>query len=335
MPFSQFLQQVVAGATLKYVEIGKGSHVVNQTNLKEGVCFESNNLIPNQILNQILGHAEQAVLGQTAVKLSQDVLCQSARGGILGAINDLPQLKNFGWKVSQDPVTGVLNLASGDLHFAALPLQVNQVLTEEMVDEVPLGINFPISGEVIFHTHTGRKIIAYPVIQAPLAFQTQLRHLGLNTVNLLTNGNLEVPLVDGSYFVARADLVAKQVSPAVPVGLNYTTQPIFLVFADQQDNHWQQMLHPTAVYPEALAKLADSPVATQLTSTGRVKIRYGGYLYEGTLDYFITPNQQPRANDSLQLINTDDLNGDGCHDSWIYYHTGEKQALLSNCFKRQ
>ena len=334
-PVTAFLRhvEVVAGASLNYVVIGKGSHVANQTNLDEGVCFETNDLIPNQTLNKILGYTEAAVLGQKAVKLSQDVLCQSAIGGILGAINELPQLKNLGWQVTQDPITGVLDLAREDLHFAALPLQVNQVLTEEMVDELPLGITLPTSGEVIFYTHTGRKIIAYPIIQAPLTFQDRLRQLGLNTANLLANGNIEVPLADGSYFVAHADLVAKRVSLAVPVGLNYTTQPISLVFADQQDNHWQQMLYPTAAYPEALDKLADSPATTQLTPTGRVKVPYNGNLYEGTFDYLVTPNQQPRANNDLQLINTEDLNGDGCKDSWIYYHTGEKQALLSNCFK--
>jgi CSLREA domain-containing protein len=325
--------EVVAGASLKHVVIGKGSHVANQTNLNSGVCFEANDLIPNQTLNQILGHAEQTVLGQKAVKLNQDVLCQSARGGLLGAINGLPQLKNFGWQVTQDPTTGILNLTRGELHFAALPLQVNQVLTEEMVDELPLGITFTANGQVIFHTHTGRKILAYPIIQAPLVFQTQLRQLGLNSANLLPNGNIEVPLRDGSYFVARADLIAKQISPAVPIGLNYLTQPISLVFADPQANHWQQMLYPTAAYPEALDKLADLPTTTQLTPTGRVKIRHGGYLYEGTLDYLVTPNQQPRTNNSLRLLKTNDLNDDGCNDNWIHYHTGEKQALLSNCFK--
>jgi hypothetical protein len=325
--------EVVAGATLQYVGIGEGTQVNDQTNLGEGVCFETNALIPNQALNTILGHTEQTVLGQRAVKLNQDVLCQSAIGGLLGAMNDLPQLKNLGWGMTQDPITGVLNLVRGDLHFAALPLQVRQVLTEEMVDELPLGITFPTSGEVIFHTHTGRKISAYPITQAPLTFQAQLRQLGLNAVNLLANGNIEVPLADGSYFVARADLVAKRVPTDMPIGLNYTTRPISLVFADQLGNHWQQMIYPAAAYPEVLDKLADSPSTTPLTHTGQIKIHHEGYWYEGTLDYLVTPNQQPRAND-LQLIHTDDLNGDGCNDSWIYYPTGEKQALLSSCSKR-
>ncbi|BAP54803.1 Na-Ca exchanger/integrin-beta4 [Thioploca ingrica] len=334
-PVTAWLRQVevVAGTTLKYVGIGEGTQVNDQTNLGEGVCFEANALIPNQTLSNLLGYTEQAVLGQRAVKLNRDVLCQSAIGGLLGAINDLPQLKNLGWEVTQDPITGVLNLARGDLHFAALPLQVKQVLTEEMVDELPLGITFPTHGEVIFHTHTGRKISAYPVTQAPLTLQAQLRQLGLNAVNLLANGNIEVPLVDGLYFVARADLVAKRVSSAMPIGLNYTTRPISLVFADQSGNHWQQMLYPAAAYPEMLDKLADSSSTTQLTHTGQIKIRHEGDWYEGTLDYLVTPNQQPRTN-NLQLINTDDLNGDGCNDSWVYYPTGEKQALLSICSKR-
>ena len=335
-PVSTLLRQVkvVAGTTLKYVKISSGTQVADQTKLNEGVCFETNDLIPNQTLNQILGYIETTVLGQQAVKLNQDVLCQSAIGGLLGAINNLPQLKNLGWQVTQDQTTGVLNLATGDFRFAALPLQVNQVLTTEMVDGLPLGITFPTNGEVIFYTHTGRKIMAYPIIQAPLAFQARLRQLGLNAANLLNNGNIEVPLADGSYLVAHADLVAKRVSPAMPIGLNYTTQPISLVFVDEQDNHWQQMLYPTAAYPEALDKLAASSTATPLTPTGQVKIRYGGYSYEGTLDYLVTPNPQTRANDGLQLINTNDVNGDGCNDSWIYYHTGEKQALLSNCFTK-
>ncbi len=334
-PVTTLLRQVevIAGTNLKYVGIGEGTQVNDQTHLGEGVCFEANDLIPNQNLSNLLGHTEQAVLGQSAVKLKRDVLCQSAIGGLLGAINDLPQLKNVGWELTQDPSTGLLNLAMENLHFAALPLQVKQVLTEEMVDELPLGITFPASGQVIFYTHTGRKIITYPVIQAPLALQAQLHQLGLNTVNLLVNGNIEVPLANGSYFVARADLVAKRVSPERPIGLNYTTRPISLVFADETGNPWQQMLYPVAAYPEELDKLAaSSPSTTQLTSTGQIKIRYKGYWYEGTLDYLVTPNQQSRASD-LQWINTNDLNGDGCNDSWIYYPTGEKQALLEVCPK--
>ncbi|NJO16122.1 MAG: hypothetical protein HC877_10315 [Thioploca sp.] len=335
-PVTTLLRQVevIAGTNLKYVGIGEGTQVNDQTHLGEGVCFEANDLIPNQNLSNLLGHTEQTVLGQSAVKLKRDVLCQSAIDGLLGAINDLPQLKNVGWELTQDPSTGLLNLAMENLHFATLPLQVEQVLTEEMVDELPLGITFPASGQVIFYTHTGRKIITYPVIQAPLALQAQLHQLGLNTVNLLANGNIEVPLANGSYFVARADLVAKRVSPERPIGLNYTTRPISLVFADETGNPWQQMLYPVAAYPEELDKLAaSSPSTTRLTSTGQIKIHYKGYWYEGTLDYLVTPNQQSKASD-LQWINTDDLNGDGCNDSWIYYSTGEKQALLKVCPRR-
>ena len=86
--------------------------------------------------------------------------------------------------------------------------------------------------------------------------------------------------------------------------------------------------------PDELDKLAaSSPSTTRLTSTGQIKIRYKDYWYEGTLDYLVIPNQQSRASD-LQWINTDDLNGDGCNDSWIYYPAGEKQALLKVCPKR-
>ena len=138
----------------------------------------------------------------------------------------------------------------------------------------------------------------------------------------------------GESFVARADLVAERVSPERPIGLNYTTRPISLVFADEMGNPWQQMLYPVAAYPDELDKLAaSSPSTTRLTSTGQIKIRYKDYWYEGTLDYLVIPNQQSRSSD-LQWINTDDLNGDGCNDSWIYYPAGEKQALLKVCPKR-
>jgi hypothetical protein len=313
------------GAYLEHVVVGEGCQFDPSTTFGGGVLFQTNELVPEQDLAPILGYVKQSVLGQRAVNLNDDVLYSSAIDGLIGSINDLPQLANRGWKAKLDPRYGFLTLDVGDLRFAAIPLEVNQTLTE-MTEGISLGMTPQADGQIIFRNHNGRKIIAQPVIQNPAALEEQLRQLGLN-VEMLANGNLKATLADGSYVIGRAGLSAQRVSQETPLGLYYTDKPVYLVFEDDQGQRWQQYIYPAAADPQELANQIEE---VSLANDGQLKVRQGERVYQGQLDYLVVTSKQPRSG-NLQFIDIPDVNGDHCGDYQIIYSSQESQILFGQC----
>ncbi|NJO14861.1 MAG: hypothetical protein HC877_03675 [Thioploca sp.] len=323
-----FIRHVkLKGAHLERVVIGEGCQFDQSTTFGEGVLFQTNELVPEeQNLAPILGYMEQAIFGQPAVKLRGDVLYLSAIEGLLGTINALPQLANFGWQIKLDPRYGFLTLDVGNLRFAAMPLQVNQTLTE-MIEGISLGVTQQADGQVSFRNQNGREIITQPVVQDPTTLQEQLRQLGLNTITMLANGNLKVTLADGSYFSGRASLVAQRVPQETSLGLHYTEQPVYLIFEDDQGQYWQQFIYPAAADPQVLANQTEEFF---LANDGQLQIRQGERVYQGRLDYLVVTGKQPRSG-NLQFKDIADINGDQCGDYQIFYNSQENQVMFGQC----
>jgi hypothetical protein len=287
--------EIAAGSILSHLIVGKGSMVDDSVKLGEGVFFESNSLIPYMAdLNESLGYISISGLEMKAIKLTSDVLFHSNIDGIVSAINGLYQLADANFSLKQNPDNGYLTLdIESFIHYAVLPMQVRQVWgTNVKTKELsPLGLTVKLDGEVIFITHTGREIKTLPVVQDPQALRKALSILGLNQMTLLSNGNLEIPVSDDAYYMARPNLFSENLfdknSPDNILGINGTDSPwlsnvtdIFLVFEARDKSNTQlsesetdilsefstdretssgsplvlrkQFMYPAAAYPEAL-----------------------------------------------------------------------------------
>ncbi|EDN69795.1 Na-Ca exchanger/integrin-beta4 [Beggiatoa sp. PS] len=327
--------QITAGATLENVVIGADTIIDNADSLGEGVRFENNSLVsllpPDFDLGKLLGRKKLAILGQYAVNLSDDVLYNASINGILGAINGLPDIKNLGAILEQDEQSGLLRLEIGDLRYAVLPMKVRQILKKQVNNEIPLGVYIDIDHTVRFITHTGREIITHPVVQAPDALNKALGKLGLSEAIMLDNGNIQVPTPDGGlYFMARASLYAIRVSTETPLGIGFSsasagTPLAYLVFEDENGDYRQQFFYPAAADSDVLYTLAGNNPDPTIHYDGQVVVQTNTNRYEGLLDYAVTKGQQRDA--GTQLLDIEDVNGDGCDDSRIDYPNGDSQII--------
>ena len=318
---------IVEGTTLTDVVIGIGSVIdssVINDGLGEGVRFEDNSLIPQQVdLGELLGKAATEVLGQKAVKLTDDVLSNSANGGILGAINSLPQLEDSGLVLTQDiEGLGLLTLDIEDMRYAILPMQVKY----KVENSLPLGMTVDNDGQLTFVTHTVREVTTHPVVQAPAEFNEALHSLSLNEAEMLDNGNLKIPVDEGTYFIARANLYATQVPTETPLGITVTATGVSLVFEDSDGIRRQQFIYPAAADPEAVHLLSANNPETRLNNDGQVVIPIDDRQYQGQLDYLVTSSEQSTV--GVQVQDIADVNGDSCDDYRIDYPNGESQVIF-------
>lgn len=314
---------LLANINLEHVLVGRGSIFEGNALLGTGVRFEDNSTIPYNIdLSGILGKSSSSVFGQSAILLENDVLQHSAIGGILGAINSLYALRNQNMTLTQHPLWGYLKTEVGEAHYSALPWQVKQVFnklgTEE--NQVREGILTTPEEGIAFVTHTGREIIALPVIQAPEAFQNALRQLGWTEVSMQENGNLIIPTSQGTYLAARPSLYSLPVSEEVPPGLSLPTGQASVSFVfDDEGTRRQQFL-----YPAPAAPLEDQWFWSEGTLSGQIGHRF----YQGQLDYWVTSG--PRSAEYvLQIVDIADVNGDGLNDYQIIYPQGTQQILFA------
>lgn len=308
---------------LEHVIVGRESTVESGVVLGPGVRFEENSAIPESAdLVLSLGQFAVPVLGQRAVQLSDDILVQGVSDGILGTINKLHELQAQDLSLTQHATTGYLELDLGEMHFAVMPLQVSQILRKQMVDYTQLGMTLMPDGQVIFVTHTGREIIAYPAVHAVAGLQTALRALGLNEVVMQADGCLNIPLSDTAYFSVRPSLFSTSVPSAIPVGLHIETSAVSLVF-DSQGIRRQQAFYPAPADSKAL-----SESGAVLKEDGFIFWRQNGRLYEGYLDYLVTLEGNAITTDKVQLLELQDENADGQLDYLLIYPNGDQQLMF-------
>lgn len=346
-------QTLAAEAVLSQLILGAGVNLDPTVILKEGVCFQNNSAIPAGIgLEGILGYLQAQTFGNQAVKLTQDVLCLPAVDGIVGAINGLPDFYNNRFVITQNPRQGFLELDVAALRYAVLPLQARQSWLKQSAEQTgadePLGLVIA-GGEVIFITHTGREIHSVAIVQAPLLLRSELNRLGLNTLTLQANGNLQVPKNGETYFSARASLFSEVLAVSLPVGINTTDlvpppskrlswlpenrenwilgiPAVYLVFTQDDGILRQQFIYPSPADPQALGTLGEAKEPTDVD--GRVFIlRSDKSPCVGILDYAVTPTHDPIIRDAVQCLDIEDVNGDGLTDYRLLYPNGDQQIL--------
>ncbi|NJO16250.1 MAG: hypothetical protein HC877_11010 [Thioploca sp.] len=346
--------EIVADTNLTNLIVGAGAVLDSQVVLREKVAFVDNSNIPYLAdLKTILGEITIPELNSSAIRLTSDVLLSNAIGGIVEAINGLPELIQLNLALWQNLDNGYLVLDTGPLHYTALPIQVQQVWGKPTIDNTPfksLGLTLVPDGEVIFVTHTGRKITALPVVQDAIALQWALAQLDLPPMTMQPNGNLKVPLANGNYYMARPNLFSVDMPSDIPLGLNGTASSwiehlseIFLTF-DVSDplagisQRRQQFMYPAAADPAALYALtAESDSQTVLYNDGRVYAYRGKgeqkTVYKGVLDYLVTPGRS--VTNQMQFYMTKDINGDGNPDYEVIYPNGDRQMMYycADCFE--
>jgi hypothetical protein len=341
--------EITADSTLADVIIGTGTTVNIGVVLEKGVLFENNSLIPYLAdLNSLLGNISTPILELDAINLTRDVLLNSSRDGIIGALNGLPELTNLNLALAftQNPDNGYLMLDFTPLHYRVLPVQVQQVWGKQTIEFKAVGISANPNGEISFITHTGRKIITMPVVQNPQALNDALNIFGLNEkMTMQPNGNLKIPANDG-YYMIRPDLSSVDVAKNTLLGIKSTNSSwldnhvvVFMVFEESADNLRQQRFYPAAADPEVLYGTSEIDQSqTTLYLDGRAYLFTGKgateKLYKGLLDYLVTPGT-PSFTKKLQILDIEDINGDYANDYRIIYPNGDNQIMYqcANCFE--
>ena len=341
--------EITADSTLADVIIGTGTTVNIGVVLEKGVLFENNSLIPYLAdLNALLGNISTPMLEVDAINLTRDVLLNSSRDGIVGALNGLPELTNLKLNLAftQNPDNGYLMLDFAPFHYRVLPVQVEQVWGKQSVEFKAVGISANPNGEISFITHTGRKIRTIPVVENPQALSDALNIFGLNKkMTMQPNGNLKIPANNG-YYMIRPDLSSIDVAKNTLLGIKSTNSSwldnhvvVFMVFEEGADNLRQQRFYPAAADPEELYGTSEIDESqTTLYLDGRAYLFTGKgtseKLYKGLLDYLVTPGAPPSTK-TLQVIDIEDINDDGANDYRIIYPNGDHQIMYqcANCFE--
>jgi len=317
------------GAILQHVVIDAQSTLDDDVTLGEGVLFESNATIPAVNLAPSLGMMTPPFPTHSpffAVNLLRDVLFNNLTGGIVTAINDLPELSGWGLKLQQNSVTGYLESTVESHYYAVMPIEVRQVLKQLLRGEVRAGISVAADGSVTFITHTGRWVRAIPVLHDSVAFLTGLQSFGLTSFVVLPSGNLRVPIADtGMYYSGRPSLLAIRSQLRSNVGLDVMRMPVAINYGDS----WQQPIYPTAAQPEAVYTLSKDAVLDQ---DGRLTLKLGTgdtqRTFHGIFDYVVTPGSAPQNGESL-FYQIEDKNGDGIPDYRLIYPNGEGQLIFA------
>jgi len=342
--------KIVADSTLSHIIVGIGSIVDSGVILKPGVRFEYNGLVPYMAdLQEILGTISTPGFQRNAIKVTDDVLLNRNRNGILGGINGLYEIAKLNGSIRQNPENGYLVLDIAPIHYTVMPVQVRHVWGRQTVDNKPLtpmGLTLEPNGQVIFVTHTGREVVGLPVIQNPLGLREALIPLGLDEMTMQTNGNLKVLTTGNRYYMARPNLFSVEIPMgSIPLGINGTTTQwqttdLFFVFEGSSGpNDLQQFMYPAPADSEALQALSEtSDSNTTWYNDGRVDA-YTGFgdqklSYKGVLDYLVISG--PASNSEIAQISelVEDRNGDGLLDYLIAYPNGDTQVMYQcpDCF---
>ncbi|MBE9563110.1 MAG: hypothetical protein IMF12_09650 [Proteobacteria bacterium] len=351
---------IIGGLTILADDLVLRNNIwLSSIQLEKGVLFESNSLIPYMAdLNTVLGKIYTPNLELDAIDLNHDILFNGER--IIDAINGLHVFTSLGVKLWQNPDNGYLTVDIDDRYYKVLPIQAHHIWGKvENVQLTPMGTTVNPNGQVTFVTHTGREIVAIPVVHEVNPFLNGLLELELFGMTLLENGNLKIP-VGENYYMVRPNLFSTEAPTNIPLGVGATNSPwlenlneAFLVFDTIQnvgqpitffeaDNkvkttivRHQQFIYPSAADPDILYALAaerenpDDDCKTKLYNDGRISMCIGvgqdKLIYKGILDYLVESGT--KTTEKLQIIEVEDFNNDGLQDYRLIYPNGDRQIM--------
>ncbi len=322
--------KVQAGCELSGVIIGDNVQLPNDVKLGKGVRVTNNTLIPNDFelihflpaLSSQLSCADN-VTRPERVDLSKDVLHPSE--GILNAINNLPELKDNGWQLTQDALYGYLQLNIDTVRLAVQAVSIKRT-TE------PASVQVQDNQSIRFITDTGLEVLTQPAVQAPCELQAGLEGFGFPKFAVQTNGNFKIPASQQRWYSVRPDWASVEVAAdTADTGLYAIADPIVnginqikQVFTDSNGKLREQNFYQAIAVPEALYALAQEVIE----SNRLVSLKLNGQRYRGVVDYLVTKSTQA-ITDKLQVKQQPDINGDGIEDFVLLYPSGERQILFA------
>ncbi len=322
--------KVQAGCELSGVIIGDNVQLPNDVKLGKSVRVTKNTLIPNDFelihflpaLSSQLSCADN-VTRPERVDLAKDVLHPSE--GILNAINNLPELKDNGWQLTQDALYGYLQLNIDTVRLAVQAVSIKRT-TE------PASVQVQDNQSIRFITDTGLEVLTQPAVQAPCELQAGLEGFGFPKFVVQTNGNFKIPASQQRWYSVRPDWASVEVAAdTADTGLYAIADPIVnginqikQVFTDSNGKLREQNFYQAIAVPEALYDLAQEVIE----SNRLVSFKLNGQRYRGVVDYLVTKSTQA-ITDKLQVKQQPDINGDGIEDFVLLYPSGERQILFA------
>ncbi|MCV6636441.1 Calx-beta domain-containing protein [Candidatus Albibeggiatoa sp. nov. NOAA] len=329
---------IESGTRLDNVIIGRGSVVADDVILGDNVQFTDNTTIPALNLGRLTGRIMPPETAQTffnvfAINLLTDVITNPSINGILGSINGLQEFIEYGVAMQQDTTYGMLVLQIDTFVYPLLPVQLSQALPNQLRDNKPyVGLHVEHNAEVAFITHTGRHVVAVPVVYAPEQFLSALTTLGLGQAVMDASGNIRIEATDTEYLSARASLLSPAVSEG-EVGIQYVNSAylpnlteMLLTYTDRDNVLRQQAIYPAPVDNAALSTLTNN-VAIYMDGRVVAKNAQGQIEYNGLLGYNIYQSVA-EVSDSIQIQEIEDANLDGLLDYRLTYPNGDAQVLF-------
>ena len=191
-------------------------------------------------------------------------------------------------------------------------------------------------GDILFITHGGRAVLAYPMV-ADLPFLLEAaadKKLRIefdeeaNVIMLPSNGDHYYVGRPFSAVAAPAGEREGLVSRPLQGFSNVTEHSI--IFREGEDRLMQQALVPRpADWPGFKAMLLATPSIEEvrIDAQGVISARSAGSLIRGRASYRVNAGGRPGAGGRISLEPAGDLNGDGTADYLIKYPNGDTQML--------
>ncbi|HWK53610.1 MAG TPA: sulfatase-like hydrolase/transferase [Hyphomicrobiales bacterium] len=320
------------GSRLENVLIGSGTTFGEGVELGANVRFAANATIPaGLVLTGALNKLPWIGAGfLEAIDLSGDVVVPLQQS-LLRAIQQLDEYEPAGNEVWQDPATGELSLILPDSLSVVLPVAVFQA----KADQAP-GTYVNDDGDIHFVTHSGRVVVARPMVADRAALMDAGNAKKLSVEFDEEANILLLPPTSDHYYVGRP-FSAVSIEPGAEEGLSERALPDLanvtehvLVFREGEEKLMQQALVPRpADWPALKALLLATPAIedARIDTQGIISVKAGGSVIRGRASAKVAINGTPNPSGRIDIKPTSDRNGDGVSDYLITYPNGDTQVL--------
>ncbi len=186
---------------------------------------------------------------------------------ILEAINDLPEIAEYGLVVYQNPDFGYIYVDVGDIRFGLNPFEVQHPRRTEIL------VHYELGQTVYSNTDIDVEVFTQPAIQEPVELQRILAEWGLPFVHVDELGNLRVSAseTDEVWYSARPNWVSELVDDATEIGLFLPIPTAaFSVFVDELGQKRAQLFYPV---PADMSALIESAREVDFTPEGFFALR--------------------------------------------------------------